>query len=122
MQGIGVLFKNGGRGPPMAAFSRKGEGKKNAHLSQTKAWTSRSAIETALFSPTDLTSTDLMFGTSYRCQCRGPSWNVHLSCAGHLLRSCYLIGSHEMSNRVSVLDCLRIAVRGCQIVPHVRPD
>src|ERR1700682_4494418 len=97
MQSIGVLLKkNGGRRPPMAAFSpARGEGKKNAHLSQTKAWTSRSAIETALFSPTDLTSTELMFGTSYRCQCRGPSWNVHLSCAGHLLRSCYLIGSHR---------------------------
>jgi hypothetical protein len=42
----------------------------------------------------------------------GELWNVYLPFTSPLLRSCYFICSHQMSNRVSAFNCLRIAVRG----------
>ncbi len=100
----------------MATFSHRGrrEEERTSVTNESITGTSRSEIRTALFWPNgfDIDRIDVWDQLPLP-NVVARSWNVHLSFAGHLLRSCYLIGSHEMSNRVSVLDCLGIAVRGC---------
>jgi hypothetical protein len=49
-------------------------------------------------------------------------WKVILSFRGHVLRPRDLTGAHQLSNGCSFLDCVWIAMCGCQIVPHMSTD